>query len=354
MAPLAASVLGFVALGLGVSAIGPALSNLREHVGVGVVTVALVLPATSAGNLLGATTAGLLVDRRWGHAVFGSALAATAGGLWVVATTRSLTAMIAAAFVIGLASGMIDVAGNTLVAWRPGLDQTRSLNGLHLGFGIGALAGPAIVGVSIAWRGDITLVAVAVAIVGAAAILGLVRRERPAPPPHHAAIGEARGPVAVVAVFFALYVGVEIGFASWTHTYAQEIDLGGPAAATGLTASFWAAFTAGRLAVTAAPRSRPLVVLTASLGLSLAGITALAVAFGSPVLVWPATVVFGLGIGPQYATMLAFADRRIALSGRATSWIVAGSALGGIVVPYAFGLVLDRAGATALPFAALL
>ena len=48
-----------------------------------------------------------------------------------------------------------------------------------------------------------------------------------------------------VAVFFALYVGIEVGFSGWIATYAQAVGLGGSGTGAALTAVFWAAFTVG-------------------------------------------------------------------------------------------------------------
>ena len=54
--------------------------------------------------------------------------------------------------------------------------------------------------------------------------------------------------LALVGLFFLLYVGLEIGFAGWIATYSDELGLGS-GWATGLTAAFWAGFLGGRLAM---------------------------------------------------------------------------------------------------------
>jgi hypothetical protein len=52
------------------------------------------------------------------------------------------------------------------------------------------------------------------------------------------------GLLALAAMFFVLYVGLEVGFGGWIHTYGEEIDFS-PAGATWLTALFWTSFTIG-------------------------------------------------------------------------------------------------------------
>ena len=51
----------------------------------------------------------------------------------------------------------------------------------------------------------------------------------------------------MISVFFVLYVGVELGFAGWVYTYAEDLDIGGSNGAAWLTATFWAFFALGRL-----------------------------------------------------------------------------------------------------------
>ena len=48
--------------------------------------------------------------------------------------------------------------------------------------------------------------------------------------------------------------------------------------------------------------------------------------------------------------MIAYAEERVTLSGRATSWLVSGSGLGGLVLPFLIGTLLDRSSG-AMPIA---
>ena len=68
---------------------------------------------------------------------------------------------------------------------------------------------------------------------------------------------------------------------------------------------------------------------------------------------WVCTALFGFVMGPQFASMLAFGDQRLRLSGASTSLLVAASGLGGLVPPVITGWVLDRNGADVMPWAVL-
>jgi fucose permease len=70
---------------------------------------------------------------------------------------------------------------------------------------------------------------------------------------------------------------------------------------------------------------------------------------GSAAPVWIGTALFGLALAPQYPTMIAFAERHLALTGSATAWFVAASAVGSLAFPWVIGQVFAGVGAEALP-----
>jgi fucose permease len=151
-------------------------------------------------------------------------------------------------------------------------------------------------------------------------------------------------------VFFALYVGVEVGFSGWIATYAQSVHLGGSGAGAALTAVFWAAFTVGRFgAVGITRRVRPVVVLVAGCVLAILAAVALIAARGSGAPVWIATVLFAVGLSPQFASMLAFASEHLPLTGSATSGFFAAAAVGGLTVPWVIGQLLSGVGTGTFP-----
>ena len=127
----------------------------------------------------------------------------------------------------------------------------------------------------------------------------------------------------MIAMFFFLYVGVEIGFSGWITTYAEGIGLPGANAPTWLNTVFWVSFTLGRLlAVVLAKHVRTGLMLAASCVLTVGLLAVMAVGDGSPAVVWLTTPLIGIAVAPQFATMIAYAEERIVLSGRATSWFV--------------------------------
>ena len=358
IAPVVIYLASFAALGLSFSLIGPALSRLQAQTGTSLGAIGVLFTAQSFGYLVGSLLGGNLYDRGLGHRVLGTALLVLAAALLAVPHITSLVLLAAMFGVIGAGAGAVDVGGNTLLIWRRGGSDGASLNALHLCFGIGALASPIIVAWSLSSHGDLVAASMLMAVPTAA--IGVWALLRPSPDrladaDHASGAAAPARALALVAVFFFLYVGVEIGFAGWIYTYAQAVHLGGEQAAAAVTATFWGAFLLGRLlAVGVATRAGASAMLVGAGAAAVVGAMILAVGDGRPALVWTGTIVFGSAIAPLYPTMLAFVGDHLPLSGTATSWFVAASAVGGLTLPWMIGVLFDHLGPGAMPVTVLL
>jgi fucose permease len=223
------------------------------------------------------------------------------------------------------------------------------MNLLHLCFGLGALAAPLVVHVGL----DFTTRAAAL-LCGVLAVWSFTIPSPERPLEARDEHTDTTTPMLVLlGVFFTLYVGLEIGFAGWVKTYGEEISFS-ELAATWLTTVFWVAFTIGRLVASAvAHRIAPDRILSASCALSLVAAVVLIVGDGGTAMVWVGTVLMGVGTAPQFPAMLMLAERRIHVTGSATSWFVGGAGMGGLIFPWLIGRVFDSQGTGALPWAVL-
>ena len=205
--------------------LGPALPSLRAQVGASVSAISFVFVAQSAGYLVGAVTGGRLLDRGHGHRLLAAALVLMALGLVLVAQAGTLGLMCGAFVLLGLAIGFVEVGTNTLLVWARAPTSAAMINALHFVFGVGALLAPLLVNRSLSARGNARLayVVTALASVLAAAIVSCTRhRARSMSPSTRGEVASNRLLVAV-SLFFALYVGIEVGFAGWIATYAQSV-----------------------------------------------------------------------------------------------------------------------------------
>ena len=341
-------LVSFLIVGMAMSVLGPALTDLREKSGADIGDIGILFVGQSAGYIVGSFAGGRLFDRFNSHRVFALSLVLLGTGLALVPAFSDLSALFATFVLIGVGGSICDLGGNVLIMWELGAGSGRAMNLLHLCFGIGALLSPLVVqiGLGIATR--------TAAVVCALLAVWSLRSHAPSRP------AQAREEhtdttlsiLLLLFLFFFLYVGLEVGFAGWIKTYGEEIGFS-ELAATWLTTIFWVGFTGGRLVASAiANRVRPDTILYAACGASVVAAAVMIAGGGNTAVVWTSTALMGLATAPQFPGMINVAERRIHISGSATSWFVGGAGAGGLVFPFVIGRFFDAKGADSLPIAA--
>lgn len=338
----------FLVLGLSSSLLGPALAELRDRTGSGIGSSGGLFAAQAAGYIVGSFVGGRLYDRLSGHHVFGGSLVVMALGLAAVPSLGQLLSLGVAFFVVGMGGSALDVGANALLMWELGGDNSRSMNILHLCFGLGALSAPLFVYLGLNVTVRLAALTCVVLAIWAITIPPPIVRPLTDEQEEHQQTWRL---LMLLATFFFLYVGLEVGFAGWIFTYAGEIDFS-DAGATWLTTTFWIGFTVGRVAASAlGGRVRPKVVMIAACLLTVVAAVGLVVGDGRPAPVWVGTALFGLATAPQFPVMLSYLERRIHVTGYATSWFIGAAGFGGLTFPWLIGRWFDTSGATALPWA---
>lgn len=349
-APIVLYWCAFLVVGLSVSLLGPALSELRDRSGADIGGIGVLFVGQALGGTIGAFVAGRCYDRFVSHRVFACALFVVAGAMATIPWLDSVPTLFVTFFVIGAGTSGIDVGGNTMVLWQLGSDNARSMNVLHLCFGLGALSAPLLVyvGVDAATRvAAVSCVVFAVTSLTLPSPVARVATEHQEASPRH-------GLLAIVATFFLFYVGLEVAFAGWLPTYAEEIGFDGSQVAW-VTATFWIGFTAGRLVVSVVGSSlRPIVIVVTALALTLVAAAVLVAGSGTTWVVWVTTAAMGAGAAPQFPAMMSYLERRIHVTGTATAWFIGASGIGGLVFPWVVGRSIDSGGPDSLPHATLL
>ena len=340
----------FLVVGLSISLLGPALSELRDRTGSDLGGIGVLFVAQAVGYIVGSLGGGAALDRLHGHRLFAVSLVVMGLALGTVPHVDSLIGLTVVFGVLGLGAAVVDLGANTMLIWHRGSDVGRAMNLLHLCFGLGALSSPLLMQLGLG-------VATAIGAIAAFLIAGWALL---VPPPVAPIIKRDEhtdatpGLLALSAMFFVLYVGLEVGFAGWIHTYGEEIDFSA-AEATWLTALFWIAFTTGRLlAAWLAHKLVPKTLLLGACTLAVVSAFVMTIGDGAAAVVWPATALFGLAVAPQFPVMFTYLERRIKVTGSATSWFVCGAGLGGLVFPWLIGQWFGRSGAEALPVATTL
>lgn len=345
----------YMFLGVAGVFVGPALSHLQQQVGTDDAGISWIFVASSIGYVAGTLMAGRGLDRGRGHQWWSVAMLVSVAMVYWVSQATSLSTLMVAVAVLGFAGGVSDVGGNTLVLWSRPEGPGTALNGLHLCFGVGAALAPIMVKLSIDTTDSLWGLAVPMAVVAVPLAVWMTRHRAPERTRLDTVAAStatgARGlHLGLVAVFFFAYVGLETGFGSWIHRYTEEIEYGGAATATGMATTFWVAFTAGRvIAIPLARRMSPGWIITWSMSLSVVAAVLFAVFRGAGPMLWVVTALFAVSVAPQYASMMAFAESHLALSGKNASVLVGSSGIGGLVLPWLLGQLFGSVGASSLP-----
>jgi FHS family Na+ dependent glucose MFS transporter 1 len=350
----------FIILGLAAAILGPALPNLAERTQTMLSQISVLFIGRNIGYLVGSLLGGRLYDRLPGHWLLGGSLLLISATLALAPAIPLLWLLALVLVFLGSAEGALDVGGNTLLVWVYQQRVGPYMNGLHFFFGAGAFLTPIVVAQAYLVRGDVTWAFWILALLALPVALWVLRLPSPL-----AAEPEAEGSdrqvdyrlVALIAVFFFLYVGAEVSFGGWAFTYATRqlgAGLSVERSAAYLTSAFWGALTVGRLiGIPVAARVRPRLILLVDLLGCMASVVLILAFPGSWVALWVGTIGTGLFMASIFPTTFNMAERRMALSGSVNAWFFVGAALGGMALPWLIGQFFEGLGPTVVMYAIL-
>lgn len=356
--PLITASLLFFGFGLVTAALGPALPELSVATGTTLGTLGILFTMIFLGALLTQTVSGPIMDRVGQRPVLLASVPLLVLGMGVVLLSRLFPLTVACALVAGLGYGGIDVGTNVLIAETYPRRSVSALNLLNLFFGIGAVVGPALAGLTLAlWGTALPALWTAIAV-----LLGLVpflwalpqRRAGAAvagAQPHLETGRVYRVPALWLAgLLLFLYVGAEMGMGGWAAAFMnRSVALALDQAAL-VASGFWLMLTIGRiLAALLGTRLSSTRVLASSLAGALLGSVLLLIGLGNAAASIAAILVLGLSCGPIFPTVLAVtAGRFHGASGKASSVVIAMGSTGGMIMPWLQGLAMESGGPRAL------
>lgn len=344
--------LSFIILGMTTAASGPSLLKLAEHTSSGLDRISLIFIFGSLGYLIGSYLGGRAYDRFSSHKLLSMTLLLIAiASVWIP-NARSLGLLLAAMFLSGFASGIIDVGGNALLLWTHGEKSGPFLNGLHFFFGVGSLIAPLVLAQVLLQTGDIHWMYYFFAVVSLPLLIWFWFLPEPHKPVHVDDETNSSFPVTIVVltlVLFFLYVGLELGFGNWIYTYALSLGLGTTVTAAYLTSAFWGSFTFGRLlAVWISTRARPIVIMAIDLLGCILSTMIILLWKESILALWIGTVGLGISMASIFPTIILLAGERMRITGTITGWFLVGSGAGSMLLPWLIGQIFARTGPQAM------
>ena len=359
---LAVACLLLFTMGLLTSALGPALPDLADHTGRSLAELGALFTAIFMGALLAQSVSGPLNDRAGQRPVLvGASVFVVVGSIGVV-LSPSLIVLLAAGTVIGVGYGAIDVTTSVLVAGAFSGRSVSALNLLHMFFGIGAVSGPAIASLSLRLA-DTALppiwIAACVMVVAVPLALRLPRSTATVPTHEANTAASPAQPAArlygdpllwAIGVLILLYVGIETGVGGWTTAYIERSTTFNADTAALVTSGFWLALTGGRVLGTIfGTRLGSQWTLWLALGGAALGGLVLAMSTGSILFTVVGVLLIGLSYGPVFPTIVSITTDVFRHGpGKATGAIVAMGSIGGVLIPWTQGVLLDRVSLSAM------
>ncbi|MFI6002166.1 MFS transporter [Streptomyces sp. NPDC051366] len=345
---ITASCVAFVVIGALQALYGPAIPALREEYGISPAGAGLSLSAHFVGALLGVLIYHVLRGRLNNRVLLGGSYLLMAAGATLFAFSPSWNLALTGTFVIGLGFGGIDYGLNQLFAIGFGRRSTAMLNVLNGHFGVGAIAGPALIGWLGADRYPQIFLGIGVVCLLILVTLGGVAAREPEPAPAEGGATAGARALPIIAVFIGIYVlhvAIETGVGGWEPTHLEAVGYGAATAATA-TSAYWAAMTIGRFVV--APLSlrwsAPSILIVCCAGM--AGFLVLAAV---PALAPYAYFGVGLMIAPIFPTCLPWLNRAVPGVAAAGAYVIAASMIGGVAFPPLLGGMIDTMDVKAVP-----
>lgn len=352
---LAVACLFFLSLGMITASLGPVLPELARNNSTNLAAIGSIYTALFLGALASQVVAGPLGDRFGQRPVLAVGVVLMALGAAGLTLTPVLPLTLALAVLAGLGHGAIDLGGNVMIANLFARRSVTALNLLNLFYGVGAFGGPALVSLLLK-RGGAGLPVIWLGVAVVLAALPFVVRipeGRPDPAGHKSSSSAAaiyRSPVLwVLGMILLVYVGTENGLGGWISTYLQNTAAFSADRGAMVAAWFWLALTGGRLiSALLGTRLSPQAVLFISLGGAALGGVLLAASTGNAALSVASIFLIGLSFGSVFPTMLAITTGIFTGGpGKAGGVVTAMGSVGGMILPWAQGVLLEKVSSAA-------
>lgn len=364
----------FVLVGVSAGVGGVLLPAQMADYGVDRSKIGITFFVFSAGFMLAGSVVGALMERFGTRTTLAGGVAVFVASALYTATRPPFAGLLVVQLFLGCGIGVVESVLNTHLARLP--RAAARVNRLHAFFGVGALVGPLLATWMLRswpWQRVWLVIAMATAVL-LLGVLALVPKagwsvpgHAPAPAAAPASASAGRGllaaavrepAVVLIALFLAVYVGLEISVGNWGFSFLVDGRSQSQLVAGYALSGYWLGLTAGRFVISPAASRAGL----SEVGVSFLCLVGVLVACG---LVWlspgPAAAagfaLLGFFLGPLFPTAMAITPRlaEARIVPTAIGVINGVSVIGGSALPWLAGTLTQSAGtSTLLPFCAVL
>lgn len=340
-------------VGMFLSARGALLPNLAEQVNVGIGQIGAILTASAIGFMLANLLIGRFYDRIPAHRLMAMGAFITSILVILLPTANDLIWLIVIFLLIGTARGVLQLGANTLPLWLYGAKSATVMTALAGFFGAGSFLGPMLVS-RVIERTEQTTWVFWVCSMGFLLMVPLAFlipsppiREKPVSNPKSVAahtINENQHIIAMMSIFLMVYVGSEVGLASWITAFGiTQLPTEEASRAYELASAFWLAMMIGRF-ISSLLSAR--ISTEKLLMLNLAGMTASLLAViliaGNWGLLFAGTIILGLSMASMFPLIFAWAEETLDVTGRISGRLFLGASIGSIIFPFVMGNLMEN------------
>lgn len=330
---------------------GPLVIDICQVQHVTMSDVGAMVAASSVGNMMTNMAGKKFIDilgSKW--TLFCSAICIMLGAI-TVSAGNGLAILWIGSFLFGMGGGLNSIASTVVTLETEKKNPHAALNALNLFFGLGALAGPSVAGLSHASAWSYRLAYAFATVYSAVLACIIVRAKKPqtldlseAPPPSSAIFKSPE--IWTYALIIMFYVGVENGSWTWLNVYLQKaVKLSYEQGLYSVTL-LWVGLCIGRalghrLNLKFAPHKISFVAIALVLCSLLSLLTIPNLGMFSMVL----CCLLGLAFGPIFPNTLGSANSRFSSSAAlVSSVVISAGAVGGAFFPYLTGSFIDKFG----------
>ena len=340
---------GFAVFGILFTIIGAALPQIIRTFHWSYALTGVVLAASAIGYFLSTFFCGFLVQRLPPRRVLVSGLLLIAVCMLFFMRWSSPWLNFVLNLMVGLGQGTIEVVTNLEVIHMERKGQSRLMNLLHAAFSVGAIVGPAAVGILMGagLRGTIVFLAAAGPLVLMALLFGTTRFPRITQEDEHGqkqGLRLLRNPILLLlTLFLLLYVGAELGVSTWVSEYFVKVL--STTASTGAysVSLFWMGIFVGRLGVSVLYRGTRQEYLVLGLSVLSAAALGFVLLVSSMAAVAVGVFLTGLGLSALYPLAMNLVGRYFK-SGVAVGTAATGGGLGSFTFPFMMAVVSESIG----------
>jgi fucose permease len=340
---------GFAVFGILFTIIGAALPQIIRTFHWSYALTGVVLAANAVGYFLSTFFCGFLVQKFPPRRVLVSGLLLIAVSLLFFMRWPSPWLNLVLNLMIGLGQGAIEVVTNLEVIHMERKGQSRLMNLLHAAFSVGAIVGPAAVGILMGagLRGTIVFTAAAGPVLLMALLFGTARFPGIAQEDEHGqkhGLRLLRSPILLLmTLFLLLYVGAELGVSTWVSEYFVKVHSTTTSTGAYSVSLFWMGLFVGRLGVSVLYRGTRQEYLVLGLSLLAAASLGLVLLVSSTAAVAVGVFLTGLGLSALYPLAMNLVGRYFR-SGVAVGTVANGGGVGSFTFPFLMAVVSESIG----------